>query len=173
MKTLPLALFIFTLMSPHYLYADFYQWTDAAGVLHMTDDADKVPAQYRDKAARIETPDAPRPTPAPSPQAAPRRTPPQKAFEPGGQSERWWRERFGALRAELETLQDTRRQKEQQLVELQRKRTIFQGARDRAAVNAMKGQVAAEEKRIAEVLNKIAALELAAARAGVPAEWLR
>ena len=66
MKTLLPALLILTLMSPHSLYAAFYQWTDAAGVLHMTDDADKVPPQYRDKAVRI--PDSPRaPAPAPAP----------------------------------------------------------------------------------------------------------
>lgn len=174
MKSIMRTFLMLSFLLPAQLYAAFYQWTDAAGVVHMTDDADKVPQQYRGKASQIEVPDAPRaPASPPATQAAPLRPPPAKTTEPGGHGERWWRDRFASLRAELKTLQDARKQKEQQLLELQRKRTIFQRAKDRAAVNAMQAGVASDEARIGEVLNKITALELAAARAGVPAEWLR
>ena len=174
MKTAVLCILMLSLLILPSAYAAFYQWTDEAGVVHMTDDSDKVPKQYRDRARRLQLPDSP-PAPAtaaPAPKAAPRAAASERT-EPGGHDEGWWRDRFGVLRAELKALQDARMQKEQQLVELRRKRTIFQRARDREAVNAMQAEMAADEARIGEVMNKIAALELAASRAGVPSEWLR
>jgi len=174
MKTASLSVLMLSLLFVPAAYPAFYQWTDEAGVVHMTDDPDKVPRQYQDKARRLQLPDPPRApaATAPAPQAAPRASA-HKRPAPGGHEESWWRDRFSVLRGELKALQDARKQKEQQLVELRRKRTIFQRARDRQAVNAMQAEVAADEARIGEVMNKIAALELAASRAGVPAEWLR
>ena len=173
MKTAALCILMLSLLTLSCAYASFYQWTDEAGVVHMTDDPDKVPKQYRDKARRLQLPDSPpAPAAAPAPQAAPRAAAKQR-LAPGGHDENWWRVRFGGLRGELKALEDARKQKEQQLVELRRKKTIFQRARDRQAVNAKQAEIAADEARIGEVMNKITALELAASRAGVPSEWLQ
>ena len=172
MKTAALCILMLSLLTLSCAYASFYQWTDEAGVVHMTDDPDKVPKQYRDKARRLQLPDSPpAPAAAPAPKAAPRAAAKQR-LAPGGHDENWWRDRFGGLRGELKALQDARKQKEQQLVELRRKKTIFQRARDRQAVNAKQAEIAADEARIGEVMNKITALELAASRAGVPSDWL-
>lgn len=172
MKTALLCILMLSFLMVPSSYAAFYQWTDENGTVHLTDNPDTIPPKYQDRARRLELMDLPpvsRPV-APAPQAAPRAAASQRET-PDGHDESWWRGRFRELRAELESLQDARKQKEQQLVELRRKRTIFQGARDRQAVNAMQAEVAADEARIGEVMNKIEALELAASKAAVPSEW--
>lgn len=169
MRTVLLSLLMFSLLSPSLAGAAFYQWTDANGVVHFTDSRNNIPKQYQDKARRVEVSDAPA-VPQPATEASPRQAPGFKV-SPGGHDERWWRERFRALRGELKSLQDSRSGKEQQLVELRRKRVIFQRARDRQAVNAMEAEIASYDARISDMLNRIAALELAAAQAGVPVEW--
>lgn len=173
MKKTCLFVLVFSLLIPASLFAAFYQWTDAAGILHMTDNPDNIPRQYKDKATRVEVEE---PSVIPAPPSAPAPKPLPRAEErqlPGGHGENWWRDRFAMLRSELASLMDSRKQKEDELVQLRRKRTIFQGARDREAVNAKRAEIAEVEKRIGEVLNKIDALELAASRAGVPAQWRR
>ena len=92
---------------------------------------------------------------------------------PEGHGESWWRKRFALLREELQALESGLSQKQTQLVQLRRKRAIYVRARDREAVNAMQAEIAADEVRIAELLNQLAALELEATREGVPAEWRR
>lgn len=172
MKKTCIFLLVVSLFTPASLFAAFYQWTDAAGVLHMTDNPDNIPREFKGKATRVEMEEpAARPVPPPAAVAPPQAS--QELSQPGGHGENWWRDRFAMLRSELETLRTSRRQMEEELVQLRRKRTIFQGARDREAVNAKRAEVAEVDKRISEVMNKIDALELAAARAGVPAEWRR
>lgn len=178
---LPFFLMI-SLLIPTPASSAFYQWTDAKGVVHMTDDARKVPKQYKGEATRIEVKEparlpkvaAPEPQGAPAAPAADLAAPTAGRGEagiPGGHDEKWWRAQFGELRSELNTLQAARSQREQQLVELRRRRAIFQRARDRVAINEAEAQVSADDARISDLLNRIAALELAASKAGVPVEW--
>ena len=170
MKKVLLSLLMLSLLLPVLAVAAFYQWTDTNGVVHFTDNRKNIPKQYQDKAQRVDVSDAPASV-LPSTEAAPRQAPPKSSVYPGGHDERWWRERFRALRGELKNWQDARAGKEQQLVELRRKRVIFQRARDRQAVNTMKAEIASDDAKISDMLNRIAALELAAAQAGVPVEW--
>ncbi|ACH39334.1 protein of unknown function, DUF4124-containing [Citrifermentans bemidjiense Bem] len=177
MKTcLPFFLTI-SLLIPAPASSAFYQWTDAKGVVHMTDDAHKVPKQYKGKATRIEVkeparlPEAAPPEPGPAADLAAPAAGRGEASVPGGHDETWWRAQFGELRSELKTLQAARSQKEQKLVELRRRRAIFQRSRDRAAINEAEAQASADDARIGDLLNRIAALDLAASKAGVPAEW--
>lgn len=169
MKTILLSLLLLSLLVPSLARAAFYQWTDAQGVVHFTDNRNNIPKQYRDKAHRVDVTDS-----APvvvSPRGESVSSPAPAATMPGGHDQRWWQDRFKALRTELKALQDQRAGLEQQLIELRRKRTIFQRARDREAINAMEAQVSATDAKISEMLNRIAALDLAAAQAGVPVEW--
>jgi hypothetical protein len=182
-------------------HAAIYRWTDSKGVVHFTDNRANIPAKYRSKAQRLKryeehpaqagaepqrrgSKTIPQPTsqgapgsPSPPPPSA---TPPPAAqpapaavdtFSPGGHNELWWRERFATLRRELKSLQDGLAQKQAQLIEVRRQRTIYQRPGDREAVSAVQGAISADEARINEVLNRITALELDAARAGVPTDW--
>ena len=170
MKTIWLPLLLLSLLTPTVAPAAFYQWTDAEGVVHFTDNRNHIPTQYRDQAHRVEVSDTAPTVVSPDANAVSRPTA-TVAKTPGGHDERWWRDRFKELRVELKALQDQRTGLEQQLVELRRKRTIFQRARDRVAINAMEAQVSTVEGKISEALNRIAALDLAAAQAAVPVEW--
>ncbi|MBU5637231.1 DUF4124 domain-containing protein [Geomonas sp. Red69] len=170
MKTILLSLFLVSLLAPPPARGAFYQWTDAEGVVHFTDNRTNIPKQYRDKAHRVDVSDSAPAVVSPGTESVSRPAPPPMTA-PGGHDESWWRERFRALRIELKTLQDERAGKEQQLVELRRKHTIFHRSRDREAVNTMEAQVSAVDAKISDMLNRIAALELAAAQAGVPVEW--
>lgn len=159
------------------VYAAFYQWTDEKGVVHLTDDRDKIPRKYRGRVKELQLPEnaAPAPAPAPAPAAAPQPAPQpsEQLSRPGGQDQSWWRGRFAALRGELKSLEDALPQKQEKLSELRRERRIYTRARDRVAVNAMNAEIAADEVRISELRRQLEELEQEAARAGVPAEWRR
>lgn len=170
MRHLLLSLLILALLSPLPARAAFYQWTDAEGVVHFTDNRNNIPKQYQDRARRVEVSDSAT-TVVPSAGGAVQLEPQRKAAEPGGHGERWWRDRYKTLRNELKSLQDGRTRKEQALEELRRKRTFFHKASDRQAINVMEADIAGDDAKISEMLNRIQALDLAAAQAGVPLEW--
>jgi hypothetical protein len=163
------------LLLPSLACADFYQWTDAQGVVHLTDDRRKIPKRYQGKAERLDVPDTPsKPAAAPEPRAAsPAPEAQSRPPAPAGRDEAWWRGRYNTLRAELKMLQDARAQKEQRLVKLRRERAIFQRARDREAMNLLQGQINSDEARISQVLARLSDLEAEATRAAVPNEWRR
>lgn len=164
------------------VYAAFYQWTDDSGVIHFTDTRKKIPKKYQKKAKEVTppgksspaAPTSPAPTPASEPKAMEEPSRPAAAPPtPGGHPEQWWRERFTSLRRELKALQDELPLKQVRLAEVRRERRIFFRARDREAVNALEAELTANEVRRAEIERELEALELEAARAGVPAEWRR
>lgn len=93
-----------------------YQWTDADGAVHFTDDPGKIPKKFRDSVQQLSPPDQPKepagprseepeggPPAEPEPGAAPKR---ESVSEPGpsrslpsepvdarGHNREWWRER--------------------------------------------------------------------------------
>jgi len=181
MKASSLVLLVLLQLTALPVYAAFYQWTDDQGVVHFTDDRDKIPKQYRNRAKepRIPKGTAPAPArapaPAPAPQPAPELSPQvlEQLARPGGHDESWWRGRFAALRRELKGLEDGLLQKQEKLIELRRERRIYSRTRDREAVNAMDAEITGDEVRIAQLRRQLEELELDAAKAGVPAEWRR
>lgn len=171
LKLYLVSVLLLSLLAPVPARASFYQWTDSDGVVHFTDDRKKIPKHYQDRARRVDVSDKAG-QPPPATDGAVRSEPkPQKAFEPGGHNESWWRDRYKNLRSELKALQDGRTRKEQALQELRRKRTFFHKASDRQAINVMEADIASDDAKISEMLNRIQALDLAAAQAGVPLEW--
>lgn len=200
MKICLLVLLASVVLAAPAAHAAIYQWTDSKGVVHFTDNRANIPAKYRSKAQRLKRYEehpakggtesqrqgsktipqptaqgaAPTSSPPPSTTPHPAAQPAPAAadtFSPGGHNELWWRERFSTLRRELKSLQDGLAQKQAQLIEVRRQRTIYQRPGDREAISAAQGAISADEARINEVLNKITALELDAARAGVPTDW--
>lgn len=178
MKASSLVLLVLLQLTALPVYAAFYQWTDDKGVVHFTDDRNKIPKQYRSRAKepRIPKGTAPAPARAPAPAPAPQPVSPQlleQLARPGGHDQSWWRGRFAALRRELKTFEDGLPRKQEKLIELRRERRIYTRTRDREAVNAMDAEITADEVRIARLRQQLEELELDAAKAGVPAEWRR
>ena len=173
MKTASLVLLLLLPLLAWRAHAAVFEWIDDAGVVHFTDDSKNIPAKYRKKTRVLELPEAAPAGSGGQPQRAePQRSPSRAAF-PGGHSEEWWRQRFAALRGEVKTLQDGLQTKQAKLVELRRTRTIYQRGRDREAINALEAEMAADEKRIADLLKQLDAVDQEATRQAVPGEWRR
>ena len=174
MKLILLFLALLLMSFPPVVRAAFYQWVDAAGVTHFTDNPDQIPSRYRKRAKKLNISDQP----APPQGAAPAPQPPSRGAEPkpavagfGGQSEDWWREHFSSLRAEQKALLAGLSAKQAKLAELRRKRVIYMRAQDRESVNSMQAEISVDELRIAELQKQIDELDRKATEAAVPVEW--
>jgi hypothetical protein len=172
MKTFLRVLVVLLLVATPLANAAIYQWNDAKGVVHFSDNPDKIPRKYLKKAKKLKLSEGAAAKGAtPRAQETPQASP--KPLEPGGHPEEWWRQRFAALSSQLKALQEGIAAKQGKLVGLRRKRAIYVRAQDRVAVNAMQAEISADEALLSELLNQSAALEREATSAGVPAEWRR
>lgn len=107
-------------------WATVYEWSDRQGVVHMTDDPDKVPAAYRNsvKQREIDTTGDLNVMPStgktlPSPQTT--------NDLKGGHDEAWWRTRFTTMRRELAGLKENLPGKKDELEKLHRQYVISLG----------------------------------------------
>ena len=160
------------------LWAGTYEWTDSKGVVNFTDDLDKVPAKYRNKvrereSIRIEPEETP-----PSVDAVPVMKPVDRVPSPvpsvpvqGEHNQRWWQERFASLRNEIKLMESTLADEREQLIQLRRRRVIYQQTRDRVAYNEMEAKIKKDEEQLKEVQDKLNALDAEADRSSVPQQW--
>lgn len=154
--------------------AGVFEWIDGQGVVHFTDDLDKVPAKFRGK-VQIKTPAdggggaatvekvQPPGVAAPPPEVT--------VLFYGGHDEHWWRSSFNAAQGELKNAQDQLAVKKQSLTELHRKRVIFQKPSDRVAYYALADEISGDEEIIKTLQTQFAALQAEADKLGVPQEW--
>jgi hypothetical protein len=178
--------------------ADVYEWVDSQGVVHFTDQLDKVPARYREKVKRRESVSGEKvdvsPTLAPPPvtESLPRE---QKAELYGGHGKEWWHANFKALRDEFKGIQDKLSEKKETLTKLHRQWVISMGrspkdgestsdpgnyvsksalstpGKHREAYFDKKAEIEKDEARLQEIEQQLASLEADADRGGVPFEW--
>lgn len=113
--------------------AEVYEWTDGKGVVHFTDDPDKVPARSRKQLKIRESVSPDREIPAVRQQPSPETAVPEKKAELyGGHGENWWRGRFHALRDEMKAIQDKILEKKDNLLRIHRKWVISMGRSPKA-----------------------------------------
>jgi hypothetical protein len=157
--------------------ADVYRWVDDKGVVHFTDDPDRIPGKYLKSVTKRPAPSSP---PSSSGSSQPVSSSPQQVRQPpgipgtalsGGMNEQTWRSRFSALRTEIKTLQNGLPAKREALDQLRRKRIIYQRTQDRMAYNDLNANIERDEARIAELQAQLSALEVEASKAGVPLDW--
>jgi hypothetical protein len=154
--------------------AETFEWIDDQGVVHFTDDLNKIPANIRKK-MQIKTPAAG----DSGGTAVEKSQPPVIAVPPpeikellyGGYNEHWWRSRFTAAQGEIKKSQDLLEVKKQSLVELHRKRVIFQKPSDREAYFALDAEISGDEEKIKTLQAQFAVLQAEADTVGVPQEW--
>lgn len=153
--------------------AAVYEWVDESGVVHFTDNADKIPRKY-EKKVRVKASDdgSVNVTPSTVPSA---HTPAGQAADvdtnPARLDEGLWRSRFATLREEKSRIEKELPAKREKLVTLRRKRAIYQRGSDRTAYNEQNGEIERDEARIKELDQKLQELDAAASRVGVPMEW--
>jgi hypothetical protein len=147
-----------------------YEWTDNQGGLHFTDNLDKIPAKYMNKARKLDVQPVIQEKEQPS-------QPEQKSIAPAtqnlfrGHDEMWWRSNFRTRRDEMKSIQDNLPGKRDRLNELRRKHFIFSKPGARIAYNDMYAEISKDEARVTELQKQLADLDDAAAKAGVPREW--
>lgn len=154
--------------------ADTYRWLDDKGVVHFTDDPDRIPPRYLKRVQEIPAdPSSIRQDNAPMPLTAPPSQAGSGSILPGGLPEQAWRSRFTTIRSEMKALQDGLTTKRDALDQLRRKRIIYQRSQDRLAYSEQSAEIERDEVRIRDLEAQLNALENEASRAGVPLEWRR
>jgi hypothetical protein len=149
--------------------AGVYEWTDSQGGVHFTDNADKIPAKYRNKAREkemqpaIEIKSEPAQAGTPTVQSTP--------SPYGGHDEAWWRASYSGLREEMKRIQTNLPDKRDKLTQLRRKREIYQKPSGRIAYYDMLKEIERDEARVTELQKELADLDEKAAKAGVPLAW--
>lgn len=175
MKILKFALLSVWLLMPALpSVAAVYEWVDDKGVVHFTDNADKIPPKYLKKVRERDngagsvtiTPQA-----VPSDRPSDRQTGSAAGRERIRNDEGVWRSRFTSLREEKKRIELGLAAKREKLMTLRRKRTIYQRSTDRTAYNEQNAEIEQDEARIKELEKKLLELDAEAARAGVPMEW--
>lgn len=185
------------------VWADTYQWTDSKGVVHFTDNPDKIPRQYRKKVRKRPSVKSETPVISTTPQtlSAPEAAKKKEAAKApplyAGHDEKWWRTTTGNLRKELAKLTEELPGKRDKLQFLRRRWVISMGrtpkegeslediesytnksalsapGKNREAYYAMKNEIESDEGRIKQIEQELAELELLATKAGVPKEWIK
>lgn len=153
--------------------AGVYQWEDSQGVVHFTDDQEKIPARYRKKAmerAGDEERQAPaadatkKPAPSAIPDTAAAETSPKREL---------WQGRFRSLRSEKAMLENRLTVKRQELTDAQWRKRKFGKPGNRSEVTEIDEQISRDETRIKELDQALADLDIEASKAAVPLEWRR
>jgi hypothetical protein len=102
-------------------HAATYEWVDKQGVMHFTDDPDKIPFKYRNKARQLDLTPVPgekeqppaQPQPRPADETGPAVDKAKSLY--GGHNETWWRASFKARRDEVKTIQEALPDKKEKL----------------------------------------------------------
>jgi hypothetical protein len=151
-------------------WAMVYEWVDGQGVVHLTDSADNIPAAYRKGVKRldIDTGSAAVPQNPPAAGIVPRV---QDQAPYGGHDEGWWRNSFVSLREAVKRLQDRINTRKQDLVELHRKRVLYQKPGDRVAYFSLADDISRDEEQLKALQKSLADLDFKAEGANVPREW--
>ncbi len=173
MKKLLVFTVLLLLFAP-YAFADLYQWQDKEGVIHITNDMNKVPEQYQDKVKVFKTtqqPQAPAQVPAPAPTPG---APEESTGLYGDHSLEWWKESFNNKNQEIGELQSSISAKNQYISIFEAGRRFGQmfGSTEVETYNKYKQELPDDEKRLAELNDELAELKRKATSAGVP-KYLR
>jgi len=145
---------------------EIYKWTDSQGGVHFTDNSDKIPAKYRNKARAIDV--------TPEKEQVPSQTQKQDVSSTdlyGGHDEEWWRSRYKALRDEMKGIQDNLPAKKDELTVLGRRRTLYHKPSDRISSNDLKAEIEKDEARITDLQKQLQDLDASAAKSSVPMDW--
>ena len=151
-------------------HADFYQWVDRSGVLHIADDLHKVPEEYRDRVKVFRTEARPEKKRGIEP------TPPAPVTEPkkelyGDRPLEWWVETFRQKTKEISELEKTYNNKKRYVEIFESGRRfggVIYGDKEIELYNAYKKDLPELEKAINERKDELEELRRKATIYGVP-----
>lgn len=150
-----------------------YEWKDNRGVIHFTDNPDKIPKKYRNRVVERESitgekevapkqDQQPKKDDAPAPAAT-------RAY--GGHDEEWWRNSFQVLRDKISEVENGLAEKREKLKILRHRKIVYTKPSDRIAYNKLNADIEKDEARLKELEDKLAARQAEAIRMEVPQEW--
>lgn len=154
-------------------FADLYQWQDREGVIHITDDLQKVPEEFRGK-VKVFKEETPKPA-APAPEAAePERPATEERGEAlyGEQTLEWWRQNIMKKRDEIQMLESSVTAKTQYIDIFEAGRRFGQtfGTTEVDTYNRYRQELVDDQRRLLELKNELDELRRRARVAGVPRE---
>jgi len=167
-------LFIFGLLlylSPSPVLADIYYWVDTEGVMHITDDMNKVPSEYREKISTMETEPAEKAVEKEAvtgKETQKSKTPEQELY--GDHPLDWWRLSFNRVRSEIEAANKELEQKEQFISVFKRGRKLGQRntAKDVETFEKYSVELPLIKNRLDGLKDKLEELQRSARNSGVP-----
>lgn len=187
-KVLGPVLAIVFALAPCALAGAVYQWTDADGAIHFTDDPGKIPKKFRDTVKEIRPPDEPSEpegTPSSEPEAQSRtQKQPEPASEPEpsqvapsepvdsrGHNQEWWRQR-------VQEWQDKKADAQAKLADAQERlgqeRFLNATTGNMKRIQEISAEVEMYEQQIREAENMLTeVLPDEARKAQAPPGWLR
>lgn len=157
-----------------FAHADLYQWKDKEGVIHITDDLEKVPEKYRDKMKVRKSPKGKAQAPATTapPAAEPAQPPQQKAELYGDYPLEWWMQNFSRIKRDVKSLEDSVADKKQFMSLFESGRRLGQtySSSDVETYNRYKSELPEDEQRLLQLKDELDELRRKATIAGVPKE---
>jgi len=167
-----IVIFLF-LFLPSFVLADIYYWTDKEGVMHITDDMEKIPLEYREKLTTMETSE----TVGPVRVKAVKRNEKKKVKDPereiyGDYPLTWWRLSFNRLRSEINSSKKELKQKEDFMSMFRRGRRLGQHIKPENIETYKRYEVEIPliKKRLLKNKKKMDDLKRRATNSGVPKE---
>lgn len=162
---------------PAFALADIYRWTDTEGVLHITDDLDKIPHEYRNKIITTETEAAENGVKVDASKrdrAGDKPKDPETEFY-GDHPLNWWRLTFNRLHSEIDAASKELEQKEQFIDMFTRGRRLGQRNKpeDIETFKKYKVEMPLVKKRLKELEGKLEDLKRSARKNGVPKDARR
>jgi len=152
-----------------------YEWTDDQGSVSFTDDPERIPAKYRNRAkpregTMKESPDA-RGTERVKPAVKPEASPAGPKFY-DGRVLSWWQSTYESRVKQLEKLKGelARLQEEENIA--RRKRITYGRLSDRKLREEKKGEVAAKEAQVKSAEQDLAEFRAYAERSGLSLDML-
>ena len=183
-----LALVLVFALAPCSLAGAVYQWTDADGGIHFTDDPSKIPKKFRDTVQQLSPPDAPsepkgppsvetepEPRPAKPPEPAsepePSQVTPSEAVDARGHDREWWRQR---VQEWLTKKADAQAKLADAQERLGRERFLNATTGNMQRIQEISAEVSTYEEQIREAENMLTdGLPDEARKAQAPPGWLR
>jgi len=152
--------------------AEWYKWVDEDGVLHVTDDPNRVPREKRGRVEEVSPDELPHVGEEGPPSARPvmeeRAAPAPELY--GGRTLEWWKESFAAMRRDLAELKKEIARKEDLV-------NVFEGGRRFGQIfteeqvetyQNYKDSLSKDRESVEKIREEVESLRSRARRAGVP-----
>lgn len=155
--------------------ATIYKWVDKNGVIHFTDDYEKIPPLYYNQVQKEEVEDAQKLVP-PAPSTQNSQPPPKEERDIYGRDEAWWREKVRPWKEQLKEANenlDRLRQEYSDKTATMAQKGLVSRARYQTETNKYNEEKAKYETQITEAKEMLERLSKEAKESKANLDWLK